>query len=114
MTKPARSAPPRSGPNAAGTPIDARIHHAGLRARLVEPLDREELALRRNEEADAGPAPPTPAGNLDGLAERRRDRESVQIDPERGVTDLSVVSSAEPGSDLHDLRPLRPDPDLCV
>ena len=53
-------------------------------------------------------------GNLDGLAERRRDRESVQIDPERGVTDLSVVSSAEPGGDLHDLRPLRPDPDLRV
>ena len=87
------------------------------RERLVDALDRAQLAGRRDEEARH--APPTRACGAstcaaDRLAERGRERERVQVDAERGAAELRVVPAAEPRGELDDLRALRADDDLRV
>ena len=106
---------PEHGARRAGTtrdPLDAVDASASLDARR-----RRERALRRDEEAHAARRRPArPAGalvtSITVFAERRGEREPVQVDAERGPAQLRVVPAAEPRGDLDHLaaRPARAGP----
>src|SRR5204862_3309076 len=83
--------------------VDPDPLDAGHGLGLLEPL-RLAFAV---EEANAGaagtPARLEPPG-LDVLAERGREGEGVQIDPERGLTELRVVPAADARGELQHPR----------
>ena len=114
---PARSAPRRSGAeDASRAAVDARVEHAfRRRARPrcprrppASPSRRRRGSARRRRRRGFG------LRNLDGLAERRGEREAVEVDPERGVAELGVVAAADARRELHHLRPVGPEHDLRV
>src|ERR1051325_5841108 len=91
--------------------VDARPRDAGQGLR---PGQAASLAVA-GQEADAGPAGPVPGPeplrrNL--LAERGREREPVEVDPERRLAELRLVAAADPGRELQHERPVRAEPDL--
>ena len=97
--------------------VDAHVLDAFDSTRLLDALDLLEHAFRRDEEADDRAAHlrhRMERGRPDRLAERRLEREAVQVDAERGVDELRVVPAADPGRDLDHLRPVGPDPKLRV
>ena len=115
-TKPARSDATAQRPeDPARPPVDSRVEHALRVERLLETVRGDELAHGCDEEAHAGPACRRMwHRRLDRLAESARERETVQVDAERGEAELRVVTSAQPRRELDDPRPVRADHDLRV
>ena len=92
----------RSGP---GGPRRGR--RAPRRARAPPAVRRGSASPRRRPAACAGPS-------TSSVAERRVDREPVQVDAGHRLDELGVVAAAEPRGDLDHLRPVGPDPQLGV
>ena len=55
----------------------------------------------------APPARERGSGTVSALAQGGGDREPVQVDPDRGLDELGVVTAAEPGRDLDHHRAVR-------
>ena len=90
----------------AGRAVDPHVENAVHRSGLLDALDRLQRH-RRDEELHAGAA--EALGRLERdlvgpLAERGREREPVQVDPERRLAELRVVAAAEPRRQLADDR----------
>ncbi len=83
--------------SSSGTSTRPRIPGGATRNRVTAPAD-ERLA----------------EVELDAPAERRVDREQVQVDPGHRAHELGIVAAAEPGGDLDHARPLRPEAKLGV
>src|SRR5262245_21690486 len=97
--------------------VDADVLDAFDRPRLVRAFDLLEDAFGWDQEANDA------ASNLwsrlerrrpDRFAERRLEREAVQVDAERELRQFRVVAAAESRRDLDHLRTVGPDPKLRV
>ena len=93
----------------ARAPVDAGPAHARHRLRVLDAANGCQLALRRDEEANAGAADARlRARRLDLLAERGGERELVQVDAECFGAQLGVVTPAQARGELDQPRPSGP------
>src|SRR3954447_15243952 len=101
----------------AGPSVDPDAADALLGERLLDPGDLTKLARRSDEKANAGAADlrdGREARGGDVLAERRGERNAVQVDTQGDAAELGVVTSAQTGGQLPHAGPLRPDQHLRV
>ena len=98
-------------------PIEPDPAVAVERECLLEPVDVDQLARRRDEKPDAAAAGASrrrERRRRDLLAQRRRDREAVEVDAQHRTAELGVVAAAEPRGELADARTLAGDEHLGV
>ena len=107
-------APAERAEHPARPPVGSHLEHPVDATRIVEPVHRDQAALRSDEKADAGAAPPVRLGRLDPLPERGGERERVEVDVDGRGAELGVVAAADPRGQLDDPRAVRSVDDLRV